>query len=119
MEPLRDFLEVLQQRYGCPYLVDGIINSNDNVIRELHRIDHLYSLKFSLQVETTHELIGLLQDWAPRANAVIKNIYWKDLDSIVTLHVSLRYMEVQTRSIQFSNMCGDYANRMDYRFRCV
>lgn len=117
MDPLRNFLMILHERYGGPFLVDGIINSNDNVIRELHRVDHLYSIKFSLQVESPNEVVGLIQDWAPRAFAEVKHVYWKDLDSIVTLHVGMRYMEVATQSIQFSNLCGDYANQMDYRIR--
>ena len=117
MEPLRRFLSNLHNINAGTFMVDGIINSDSPVINELNRIDPFYSLKFSLQPNNTNDVIRLIEDWAPRARAEIKHIYWKDRESIVTIHYGLEYVEVESRSIRFADMCGDYANQMGYRLR--
>jgi hypothetical protein len=115
MNTLRRFLTVLHDNYPCPFIIDGNINTNDNVIHELHRVDPLYSLKFSLQSHEPDAIIDLIQRWAPRANAEVKHIYWKNNDSLVTIYYQLRIVEVASRSNVFMDQCADYANQMGYR----
>ena len=115
MDTLHRFLTVLHDNYRCAFIVDGNVTTNDNVIRELQRVDPLYSLKFSLQSPDPAAIIRLIDNWAPRAKAEIKHIYWKNNDSLVTIYYQLRVIEVASRSHLFIEQCADYANQMDYR----
>ena len=117
MDTLRRFLTVLHENYRCAFIIDGNINTNDNVIHELHRVDPLYSMKFSLQSHDPDAIIDIMDDWAPRAKAEVKHIYWKNNDSLVTIYYQLRTVEVASRSNVFIDQCGDYANQMGYRLR--
>jgi hypothetical protein len=115
MDTLRRFLTVLHDKYPSPFIIDGNLNTNDNVIQELHRVDPLYSLKFSLQSAEPDEIVNLINGWAPRAGAEIKHIYWKNNHSLVTIYYQLRVVEVSSRSNVFIDQCADYTNQMGYR----
>ena len=115
MDTLRRFLTLLHENYRSAFIVDGNLNTNDMVIHELQRVDPLYSLKFSLQSPDPDETIRLIHDWAPRAHAEIKHIYWKNNHSLVTIYYQLRVVEVSSRSNVFIDQCADYTNQMGYR----
>jgi hypothetical protein len=119
MDPLHAFLRFLYERYDNPFLVDGTIHSNDNTIRELGLMDPFYSIKFSLQVTEPNRVIHLIDTWAPKVPAVIKHIYWRDLDSMVSIHYELKLIEVTTPSNNFLTMCEDYANTLQYQVRRI
>ena len=115
MNTLRRFLTVLHDNYPCPFIIDGEIHADNDIFNELHRVDPLYSLKFSLQSHEPDAIIDLIQRWAPRAKAEVKHIYWKNNDSLVTIYYQLRIVEVASRSNVFMDQCADYANQMGYR----
>jgi len=115
MDTLHRFLKVLYDNYPGGFIINGNLNTNDNVIQELHRVDPLYSLKFSLQTRDPDAIIDLIDRWAPRAGAEIKHIYWKNNHSLVTIYYKLRVVEIASRSNVFIDQCADYTNQMGYR----
>ena len=117
MNALYQFLEYLKGKHDSPFLVDGTMHLNDNVFRELIIIDALCNFKFSLNINETDAIIHLINNWAPRADAKVKHVYWKNHDSIVTIYYQLNTVEVSSDSHQFINECTNYVNQMGWRFR--
>jgi hypothetical protein len=114
MNQLHAFLRYLFNRYSNNFIVEGVIISDNNVIRELYRIDPLSSIKFSLQIAEPNRIINLIENWAPRANAEVKQIHWRDLDSLVTINCYSKSIELTARSLSFINECTYFANQMEY-----
>jgi len=119
MNSLRLFLRVLQERYNSPFLVEGNIRSTNDTIGELAEADPFYSVKFSLKVVEPAQVCHLINDWAPRAHADIKHIYWRDLDNLITIYHQMKIIEVTTNSNAFLNICADHANNMQYEIRRI
>lgn len=119
MNPLRHFLTVLQERYNSPFLIEGDIRRTNDTISELADADPFYSVKFSLKVVEPAQVCHLINNWAPRAHADVKHIYWKDLDSMITIHYQMKIIEITTKSITFLNLCRDNANNMQYEIRRI
>jgi hypothetical protein len=119
MRPLYAFLRYLSSRYSNNFVIEGDITGNNNVIRELNRFDPFCRVKFSLQIADPNRIINLIEVWAPRANAEVKQIYWRDLDNLITINCYSRSIEVTTRSHAFINECSDFANQLQYRITII
>ena len=119
MNPLYEFLRHLSNRFSSNFIIEGYITSNNNVIRELNRFDPFCSVKFSLQIANPSQIINLIEVWAPRASAGIKQIHWRDLDSLITINCYSRSIEVTTRSHAFINECSDFANQLQYNITII
>ena len=103
MNPLYEFLRHLSNRFSSNFIIEGYITSNNNVIRELNRFDPFCSVKFSLQIADPSQIINLIEVWAPRASAGIKQIHWRE--------------NIEIKPGQFCEMVGFHYSRIDNNWK--
>lgn len=121
MEPLRDLLDYLYTRNSYSFLVKGTVGLGQTTLDNFTRLGENHMISFSLRLQSPHDVILFMTQWAVQNNAGIDMIHWEHphTKSRVSIHYSLRCIETTSSSrrilgasIEFSNLTGFY-NRQE------
>lgn len=119
MQNLRNFLDYLYTRNAYSFLIQGTIGLRNNTLGEFIQFGTNHKVSFSVRVQNPHDVQRLFTYWAVQTNSEIDTVYWEQpfTNSKITIHHSLKALEVSTSSRRILDACCDYANSTGFNLK--
>ena len=119
MYHLRRFLDYLYTRNAYSFLIQGSVCLRNASLREFVQFGDNHKMTFSVRLQNPQTLQQFITQWVNQTNAEINTIYWEHpmTHTKITIHYSLRALEITTSSRRILEASANFANIAQFNLK--